>query len=520
MGVFTVPGPWFICYISDMKKPILLTLMSLILLSAYSHNQPCPCKSSYIITVDVQKKTVTFPCKDHFKRGDYVQIKVIDYNPYLYKVSINNSDTSTVAPTEGALFSWFLNPADLTSIASSITNVAGVVGSAGVVPGPTTFDQVSDRAALAAVRSIPAAKIAELPAAAQHGSPKDILTAKAVKDFSDYQQKCQQEANKIWALNSQIQADIYTLAASTDFLYQLDPPANSFQFANLESLRTNLESTYSKYRQQVEPDIQTLSTEYAQFTADASLYYSLFPANSQLRAGDSLINQFYSKGLALLAKMDSTLSYQEVQKRKAVILQLESISQEYLTLPQYFLNDIKNIAIQISPWSDSAKISSFNTNIQLPQLHHFVFGVNAGFYLSWLGDDSYGLDTTMTVTPSGPTDTAYKFVKTNNGRAEVGINALAYGAWRLMDRFYAGPVMGAGLSISSDSKPRLFLGGTLLYGETNKVMISGGFVTGYTKRLSPLFPPTTIQQHMPQNYMIDQMKGGWFLSINYSFLGN
>ena len=78
------------------------------------------CKSPFLVTVDFANRQVNFPCKDNFKRGESLLVQIINYNPYLYKVSINNSDTSNVPPVQGQIFSWFLDPSNLSSIVSGL----------------------------------------------------------------------------------------------------------------------------------------------------------------------------------------------------------------------------------------------------------------------------------------------------------------------------------------------------------------------------------------------------------------
>jgi hypothetical protein len=476
------------------------------------------CKSPYSVTVDFGNKTVSFPCKDHFQRGDAVQVIVKNYNPYLYKVSINNSDTSTAVPAEGQIFSWFLNPSNLSAITGNISSLTAGMGRALPADEKQVEDSYSDRMVTQQFDNFRPQTKARVQTLVATKPPKQTLTQIAQEDLKRWQDWTSDEVPDIESINDDITAGLYTLSAATDDQYKLTPPPTSIGQTFIEARKTDLQDHFGTWRKEVKEELDTVKIRHSIFTLDIADYIPIFKKNSRVRVGDSLINLFFVESISLLTKMDSLLSYPELQKRKTALLQLESLTDTYTTLPQYFLKDVKQLSIQVLPWNDSLKLSSFSTNIELPQLHHFILGVSGGFYISGLADQTYGFDTAVNSPAVG--DTAYTLVKTNKGTTEIGVSTMAYGAWRLMNKFYFGPTLGAGISLASKPKPRFFLGGTFVLGETNRLMISGGLAAGFSTDLSPIFQSGKPYSHLPQNFTTDQMRSSWFISINYSFLGN
>src|SRR5260221_7619390 len=120
-------------------KPILLIAFASLLATttiAQKQSKPaekiiedsCCCKTEPSCIVDGKKiKTndivLDFRSKDigmpdaikKIRKGEYVRVKVMNYNPYLYKVMINATDSSVAAPVDLSFLPKFLDPGNLST---------------------------------------------------------------------------------------------------------------------------------------------------------------------------------------------------------------------------------------------------------------------------------------------------------------------------------------------------------------------------------------------------------------------
>jgi hypothetical protein len=489
-----------------------------------------------IVLVDFQHRQVTIPNKHRYRRGDTVWVSVINYNPYLYQAAVNGTDTATETPTAGALFSSFLNPTNLSTIVAGLAPGAGAatlslgnistelnakVNDAryGIIMA-TSSQPVRDFMAADSARKV------KPPPPGKH--PKltpeerlEILAESADEIYQDYLQKVKQDQKNIDTLNNNLQEQLYVLSGKTDFLYDTVPENGYF---NSKVLMDTLKATYGRLKRQVDVELNKLNEEQFQLNVEIAPLKVLYSGKNdtvnknEVRVRDSLLNNFYVQGIKVLTKLDSTVSMSEVLRRKNAIMQINPLRTTYTSLPLYFLNGPKDITVSITPWSDSSRLPSYNTTIELPLLHYFILGVSAGFYTSWLGDQNYAADSTTSITTD--TVTSYRLIKDGTSHAEVGAVAHVYAAGRIASELYLGGSFGAGVSFAANPKPRLFLGGTLIYGDYNRLVLTVGLATGYTQRMSSAFSLDKPYGSPPTSVTSNVMKVSPFISLTYSFLNN
>jgi hypothetical protein len=87
---------------------------------------------------------------------------------------------------------------------------------------------------------------------------------------------------------------------------------------------------------------------------------------STFRVPDSIIKVGYGLMEQDLAKMDSALSYKDID---ALVSRLETlgIGPYLFHFPSHFLQkDVDTIRLKLTPWCDSTKIQSYETELSLP----------------------------------------------------------------------------------------------------------------------------------------------------------
>lgn len=74
------------------------------------------------VVINFKTKNISFDSSiSNLKRGNAVRVKVVNYNPFLYNVVINSTDSTAYAMNDaGNLLSWFLSPSNLSSIAANL----------------------------------------------------------------------------------------------------------------------------------------------------------------------------------------------------------------------------------------------------------------------------------------------------------------------------------------------------------------------------------------------------------------
>jgi hypothetical protein len=501
-----------------MKFQLTLAVALIATFSAFGQTCPCQSEGSHLIVVDFKNRTVTTPGwkQDHYNQGDKVSICVTNCNPYLYRVLVNGTDSNQVPPAMGAVFSWLLDPTNLSSIvsAAAANPLAGTEGMPSLTQQETkNYTKSINLRANGFTSTIRNYFINH------QGTPPDPLAAlkQASNDFfKQYIDLITKRSNEITTINNNIQTAMYTLAGETDFLYQ-----NNTDDATLhKDYIGDLKNTYQTQKAIVDSKIGEIRTDQLQYFNDMSAFSDLYDKNKLLKTRDSLLGSFFASSISLLNKMDSTLSISEVLRRKPALLQLQALSTNYISLPQFYLKDVKDITISIAPWSDSAsKLPSYSTTVELPVYHHFRFGAGVGFYVSGLGNRQYAIDSSIVTNSAGNPDTTYKIQADGKNRMEFGVSALVYGGWCIGGKFYLGPSIGTGVSLSGTIRPRLFIGPTLVYGESNQIMVTVGWALGQSQTVSSVFSNFSQSYgSLPTNFTKNAISNGFYVSVHYSFL--
>ena len=457
------------------------------------------------ITIDFEHKNTIIPAfKNHIKRGEPFKIKIINYNPYLYKVSIDHKD-STVSPVGDAqILTWFVDPTNLSSISAGLSALQITAASA-INPPQEKFE----------LNHISEENTTHSQKIFINKRNEMINKKKKFKEIIDGNKVIiKSQKNDILVLNKNISLKLYEYSKKINFLYELSP--NSSHFKNIEKTINTLEKAYDTLRLFIFSKKVEITNLFDKYTDEVSSLADLTIQEINYKKADSLIRKFYSEADLSLNIMDSLVSYTELTKLTTVLNGIKSLSTTYTSLPLYFTDDIKKLSIQLIPWKDSLRLLSYNSSIEIPWSQHRIAGVSAGLYYSSLSNKGYS----NKMDPNS-TDTVYNLIEDNpSNKGEIGINAMAYIAWQIgtNNSFFIGPALGAGMSIENKPKPRIFIGPSILWGDKNKFALSLGLNLGYVQNLSAAYNSSSSYKSPQSGYMKDYLKTGFYLSVHYSFL--
>lgn len=110
----------------------------------------------------------------------------------------------------------------------------------------------------------------------------------------------------------------------------------------------------------------------------------------------------------------------------------------------------------------------------------------------------------------------YKVLRNDEGSINLGLAALGHVYWRCFENINLGFNIGAG--VSNDEIVHYFLGGSLMLGKKQRVVLNGGATIGRVNRLSDLIVEKKEYDELPvQDFNIKTYKTGWYFSVSYNF---
>ncbi len=110
----------------------------------------------------------------------------------------------------------------------------------------------------------------------------------------------------------------------------------------------------------------------------------------------------------------------------------------------------------------------------------------------------------------------YKVLRNDEGNLNLGLAALGHIYWRCFENINLGLNIGAG--VSNDEIVHYFLGGSIMLGKKQRVVLNGGATIGRVNRLSDLIEENKEYDELPvEDFNIKTYKPGWYFSISYNF---
>ncbi|MBK9152241.1 MAG: hypothetical protein IPM26_15200 [Saprospiraceae bacterium] len=187
---------------------------------------------------------------------------------------------------------------------------------------------------------------------------------------------------------------------------------------------------------------------------------------------------------------------------------------EYQSLPFFINEDVKEVTVEITPYSKDALAPSYNTVLLLRKKNIPYFGFSSGFFLSDVRQHSYS-----SMPESSGGNTGYIAVAEDVSRFQTGIQAMVHAGIQLSDwlaaQFGAGPTLG----FQDKMIPGLAVGVGLGLGQKNKLTVTTGWHYSFVQRLSRAFSDSNnVLSEAPSSFTVSSPQQGWFLALGYNFL--
>jgi hypothetical protein len=516
-----------------MKK--LTFLFGLLLLPVFANGQSNTCccnddttilcataknyviRAPYTVIYDFKTGNLAFPKKGYstLGRGDAIKIKIVNFNWFLYQVLINGKDSLSKGKVDtSTLFGAF---SGISNIASLAGNMIGQVtaATAAVTQSLNAFNNEKYQMN-APTLGIAIQNLLNQPAPSPS---KENPSADSLKNLLRKNENIIIGSNKrILSLKDRIDSLAFYGWPQVEKVLN-DPYLRCDSFINVANgnIKTTLQQGFSKLKQEVRSFLDSISDYYYVYSIASAGYPDLVKTDTVIEI-DSLIKKSYTQIIVNLTKVDSILSYKKLQTLVAPFDILKEDKPYFLSEPLFLTGDAKTITLQIKLKNDTSRFLPPGQTIsfELPWTPRHICGVTGGFYFGTLHNTTY----TNRFDSISATNKGYRLVKENTPPCEFGLNVLAYYDWKINNNknyWYSGLAFGAGSSIESKPKPRVFVGFNFANGMNNRFLLTIGLYGGYVDRLSAAYSQDVLYVAAQNGYTIDKINIGGFLSLNYSF---
>ncbi len=453
------------------------------------------------IEFNFKTKKITGINNNKFNKGEFVNIIVTNYNPQLYKVSIDSKDSIVAQPNDTGYLGLLFNTDKFATI------LTGLVVGGGIEPKSEPN------------QNVPFSK----PRSNNEPQNDNFYQIENINIEKEKKEKKEKEIDAI--LNNNIKTIIELQKTYTKLKGEIDDDIlilnkeianrNSYDYILKEpsELKQEVTSSIDKfvhYRKVSQTKKVEIFEEYTQFKFSEPLY-KIDSSSQPLRIKHNFIDSAYKLVLSNYVNIDTSFSTDNLSKLYTKLIKITEHETKFTSLPIYITADTKIINLSVTPIESSTSLSTYKTSIALPQYQSKVYGVTTGIFLSGLKN--------LTYSNKRLTDSTYSLIEDGQGRIQTGVNTLAFVAKQTGKKAdYVGLSFGAGISLESKPKPRILLGASYVTGEKNKFVISFGIVAGFVNELSAAFSTTAVYKDVAANYQKDVIRTSSFFSINYSFL--
>lgn len=468
----------------------------------------------FINPISAQKDTIVLNFSDktvrgiekfkHPKPGKLYRVVIENINTNLYQVSINKNDSiipQTNLPED--LFS-LINLESINKLIAQIPIINGAKGSAAT--GTENLLNLFEKHSVGPENKTPPSNMDSLLAA----NPILFLLMPHFKNIANNQEdlaviKGSLEEMKTFIYTYQllegiqdVNSDLYR---STSEQREIDVEELATGFINirgyLKQTKDNIKADYGRYFTSIRPLI-------------------IDTREDTLNGYSTRIKEIHEEQLNLLAKIDSTISPETYKTLAQLLLNIKNNEDnEYCSLPLQFNGDFQVLSIKITPRVSSSHLQSYETEFTFPfQTKRDFWAISIGGYHSAsLYDQDFVVE---------EAEGTFTIRKEKTGNFEVGANAMISMGQLFKANGSVGwhTGIGSGVSIGDKIKPRIMLGGGLVFGNKgNKLLFDGGVVMGSVDDISSLYEVDTPYSVQPQNVKISTNKAGFYLSLKYSILG-
>lgn len=481
-----------------MKIFIILPILFLYCALASGQNSITP------ITIDFKDKTVKMPDSKTLHKTKAVYFQIDNISTGVYKISINKKDSVISVGTPPALFGVLSFGDGFNSILSGLT-AYNVHNMESMVSTVITNQQSRAPASVLFDKLLGTEEIEKEEDECGEENALDLkMDQDAMRKFvMDFHFQFRDEVIK--------PADRLNASISI----QSDAAPDSARFRN------STEDIINR-RLALEIDLEQRFNEYYNNIL-FNTKYKLIVNCGYLRAADSMLTT-YKKGFhSFLNFFDSSFNeakmvvvYKEITKPKP--------AQFIKTFPYMLHGDMTTIDIEVAGIDANKTPQNYATSIQLEKYPNKLWAFSTGVYAGGLYNRNYSILTNTSVNSTNPnkTDTLNYSILENapDNKMEVGINALLhYGKYLKSGDIGVAISFGPGLSLEKNPGPRIMLGGSVVIGRTNKLMLSGGWVGGIVTELSSAYNIGGKYNPVPGDITTDKFRGDWFISLGYAIFG-
>lgn len=186
---------------------------------------------------------------------------------------------------------------------------------------------------------------------------------------------------------------------------------------------------------------------------------------------------------------------------------------EFITSERQLLEDFTTIELQFTPIEKDSKLESFNAKWRFPDKPKTFFGLSTSFYRADFRDDIYSTRADGT--------NQFTLVNEKNKSGEIGVVTLLHLCYKpFIDKFRNfgfSIATGPALSLSKEIKPRIAIGGGLVYGNKNMLTLNALYMVGNENKLSEAFDETQTYTTQPQNVTVAKLSAAFAISLGYIY---
>lgn len=167
----------------------------------------------------------------------------------------------------------------------------------------------------------------------------------------------------------------------------------------------------------------------------------------------------------------------------------------------------------VEKYGSGSKEVSFKVPVEV--LGGFKIDFSTGLFVSNLIDHKYAI-TGDSIFNANDTLRGYRILRNEEGKIKIGLSAMMHLYYRFSSIINVG--LNIGVGIIPDQSVSYLGGGSLIFGNKNRFIISGGVMLGSVERLSSLIKEKNLYPDIPlqNNLTVKELDLGWYLGISYN----
>lgn len=429
-------------------------------------------------------KTISGIPKKIGKHKKY-QLKICNFNQFLYKVDINVADTQIEKAIEVPSISS-LNVDAITGLLSAVSPMIGFANEPADESTP--------------VKSDTGLKIPSF-------FDKSIFD-KPIDDIKDYTEQISEINNNLNSYNDSVY--IYVNQFYEEYLF--NGGKETFNgFPELNFIKQKHEEFSVLNGKIIKSELVYLAT--IKNINDTILKIeSIKQLNEVIKSSYTLLKSTTKSGM----EATSAIKTDSLRKQFALLNNLLRDKGVYTSMPFQFKSDLTKLTIDIKPRNDDYYLQSYKAEYEFPTEKPVYAALGVSFYYAGLNQSASSIYSYKT---DGDTLTYYKVSDEKADKGEIGSVALLHLGYKFKNGIGLDFSFGPGISFTKTVKPRLLTGLGFIYGRNHhNIVVNGGLVVGYVDELRDIYKSgKTIFTEKPTDIYYSKTKASYFFSIGYLF---